>query len=93
MHSWHDVSSCNPALLARASTWLACCAFCPAGGAYFKDLASNLLGCFVIGIFAASSVLGLATDRALAILPKGHPWQSNLELQIGRQAGREAGAC
>ncbi|KAL4423054.1 hypothetical protein ABPG77_005859 [Micractinium sp. CCAP 211/92] len=60
---------------------------CIQGGAYFKDIASNMLGSFVIGLFAASSVLGLATDRALAILPKGHPWQSNLELQIGIRTG------
>lgn len=59
------------------------CLHPPAGGAYFKDLPNNMLGCFVIGLFAASSTLGLAVDKALAALPAAHPWQANFELQIG----------
>ena len=43
-----------------------------------------MLGSFVIGLFAASSVVGLRTDKALAVLPRAHPWQSNFELQIGK---------
>ncbi|PSC73475.1 UPF0695 membrane isoform X2 [Micractinium conductrix] len=46
-----------------------------------------MLGCFIIGLCAASSVLGLATDKALAALPAGHAWQHNLELQIGVRTG------
>ena len=53
------------------------------GGIYFKDLPANLLGSFVIGVFAASSTVGLKNDKALAVLPKRHSWQENLELQIG----------
>ncbi|EFN56313.1 hypothetical protein CHLNCDRAFT_144735 [Chlorella variabilis] len=60
---------------------------CLAGSLYFKDLPSNMLGSFIIGLFAASSTLGLAVDKALALLPKGHPWQSNFELQIGIRTG------
>lgn len=65
-------------------------------GAYFKDLPSNMLGSFVIGLFAASSTVGLAVDKPLAALPAGHTWQHNFELQIGaareaQGAGRRAG--
>lgn len=63
-------------------------AACFAGGIYFKDLPSNMLGSFVIGLFAASSVLGLATEKAMALLPRDHAWQANLELQLGRVSGR-----
>jgi hypothetical protein len=56
---------------------------CAAAGVYFKDLPANMLGCFLMGLFAASSTLGLATPKALAVLPAGHSWQSNFELQIG----------
>lgn len=59
----------------------------PAGGSYFKDLPSNMLGCFVIGLFAASTTVGLDTDKPLALLPAGHSWQRNLELHIGIRTG------
>lgn len=84
--TWRDSSQVNQAV-DRSVAGAPPCLLPAPGGAYFKDIASNMLGSFVIGLFAASSVLGLATDRALAILPMGHPWQSNLELQIGRGAG------
>lgn len=49
-----------------------------------------MLGSFIIGLFAASSTVGLSVDKPLALLPKGHPWQSNFELQIGAASGRGA---
>ena len=62
-----------------------------AGGIYFKDLPSNMLGSWVIGLFVASTTAGLATDKPLTLLPASHPWQRNFELQIGAaQGGREA---
>eukprot|EP00887_Chlorella_sp_A99_P004152 scaffold23.g4152.t1 len=60
---------------------------CLEGGIYFKDLVSNILGSFVIGLFAASSALGLVSEKAVALLPKGHAWQTNLELQLGIRTG------
>ncbi|GAB4817231.1 hypothetical protein N2152v2_004277 [Parachlorella kessleri] len=57
------------------------------GGIYFKDLPANLLGSFVIGVFVASSTVGLKNEKALAVLPKRHSWQDNLELQIGIRTG------
>ena len=65
------------------------CDFFHAGGSYFKDLPANLLGCFVIGLFAASSTVGLPTERPLVLLPADHPWQANFELQIGADAPAE----
>lgn len=44
-------------------------------GAYFPDLASNMLGSFIMGGLIASSTFGLASDKAVAALPLGHPWQ------------------
>lgn len=41
-----------------------------AGGTYFKDLPANMLGCFVIGLFAASTTVGLDTQKPLAALPQ-----------------------
>ena len=46
-----------------------------------------MLGSFVIGIFAASTTIGLANEKSLAVLPKDHPWQSNFALQIGIRTG------
>ena len=46
-------------------------------GAYFPDLPSNLLGSFLMGLFAASGVLGLPNDKELAILPENSSWQVN----------------
>jgi fluoride ion exporter CrcB/FEX len=54
-----------------------------AGGIYFASLPANMLGSFVIGVFAASSTLGLRSDKPMAVLPAGHPWQRNFALQIG----------
>lgn len=42
-----------------------------------------MLGSFIMGVFAASSTLGLANEKAMAVLPATNPWQSNFELQIG----------
>jgi len=58
-----------------------------AGGIYFKDLPANMLGSFVIGVFAASSTVGLANEKEFALLPSSHPWQNNLNLQIGIRTG------
>ena len=44
-------------------------------GAYFPDLPSNMLGSFLMGLFAASGVLGLPNDKELAILPENSSWQ------------------
>ena len=62
-----------------------------AGGIYFRDLPANALGSFVIGLFAASSTLGLKNSKPLALLPARHSWQNNLELQIGGRKGGGAG--
>ena len=58
---------------------------CLAGGFYFNGLPANLAGSFVIGLFAASSVLGLNNGRPLALLPAAHPWQANISVQIGER--------
>lgn len=44
-------------------------------GAYFPDLASNMLGSFLMGLLAASSTLGQPTNKAIAILPHNSAWQ------------------
>ncbi len=57
------------------------------GGIYFNDLPSNMLGSFVIGLFAASSTVGLANRKAIVLLPKTHSWQNNFPVQIGIRTG------
>ena len=44
-------------------------------GTYFPDLASNMLGSFLMGLLAASSTLGQPTNKAIAILPHNSAWQ------------------
>ena len=44
-------------------------------GAYFPDLASNMLGSFVMGILTSASALKAESARAIAILPEDHAWQ------------------
>jgi CrcB protein len=46
-----------------------------------------MLGSFVIGLAAASTVAGLANKKAMAVLPGDHPWQHNFPLQIGVRTG------
>lgn len=46
-----------------------------------------MLGSFVIGLLAASTTVGVASDKQLLLLPAGHPWQHNFELQIGLRTG------
>lgn len=46
-----------------------------------------MLGSFVIGVFAASSTVGLENEKALALLSASHPWQNNFNLQIGIRTG------
>ena len=46
-----------------------------------------MLGSFVIGLFAASSTVGLVNQKAIAVLPKSHSWQNNFSLQIGIRTG------
>ena len=43
--------------------------------AYFPDLASNMLGSFVMGTLIASVTFELDSAKAVAALPLGHPWQ------------------
>lgn len=44
-------------------------------GAYFPDLPSNMLGSFLMGLFAASGTLGIPNSKELAILPESSSWQ------------------
>ena len=44
-------------------------------GAYFPDLPSNMLGSFLMGLFAASGTLGIPNSKQLAILPESSNWQ------------------
>ena len=60
--------------------------FLRAGGSSFYSLPSNMLGSFIIGVFAPSSTLGLDNQKAMAVLPAGHAWQANYALQIGEFA-------
>lgn len=46
-----------------------------------------MLGSFIIGLFANSFVLGVASEKSVAVLPAQHPWQSNTELQVGIRTG------
>lgn len=46
-----------------------------------------MLGSFVIGLFAASSTVGLVNQKAIALLPRSHPWQNNFPVQIGIRTG------
>ena len=46
-------------------------------GAYFTDLPPNMLGSFLMGLFAASGMLGLPQEKELVILPKSSSWQVN----------------
>lgn len=56
-------------------------------GAYFPDLPANALGCFLMGLLAASSTLTLGDPKPLAALPAAHPWQAAPELHIGLRTG------
>lgn len=44
-------------------------------GAYFTDLPPNMLGSFLMGLFAASGMLGLPHEKELVILPESSSWQ------------------
>lgn len=57
------------------------------GNTYFRDFISNMMGSFIIGMFAPTTSLELETDKSLVILPSKHPWQRNTELQIGIRTG------
>jgi CrcB protein len=46
-----------------------------------------MLGSFVIGLFAASSTVGLANKKAIVVLHKNHSWQHNFSIQIGIRTG------
>jgi len=71
---------CTPAVLSVAVEHSVLCAGAKRNslGAYFTDLPPNMLGSFVMGLLAASSTLGLSTNKALAILPAHHSWQVRL---------------
>ncbi|CAK0780113.1 hypothetical protein CVIRNUC_004940 [Coccomyxa viridis] len=56
-------------------------------GAYFTDLPPNILGSFIMGLFAASGSLGLPQKKELAILPESSSWQAAPELHIGLRTG------
>lgn len=47
-------------------------------GAYFPDLASNMLGSFIMGVLTSASALKSESARAVAILPEDHAWQVKL---------------
>ncbi|PRW44982.1 Camphor resistance family isoform 1 [Chlorella sorokiniana] len=87
---WAQLGVATRAFLAKfftlgcngGSSWAPCLE-----GVWFRDLPANLLGSFIIGLFAASSSAGLAVDKALVLLPPDHPWQQNFELQIGIRTG------
>jgi fluoride exporter len=57
------------------------------GNTYFRDFVSNMMGSFIIGMFAPTTSLNLDTDKSLAIFPSKHPWQYNTELQTGIRTG------
>jgi hypothetical protein len=44
-------------------------------GSYFVDLASNMLGSFVMGVLTASSAFDKPTPKSIAVLPENHVWQ------------------
>lgn len=46
------------------------------GGMVFSDLPSNMVGCFLMGLFQDGNVLGLATPMAIAWLPPRHAFQT-----------------
>lgn len=54
-------------------------------GSYFGDLFANAFGSFVMGALAASATLQLKTSKALAVLPRKHPWQVSLLPLMGLQ--------
>ncbi|EIE20421.1 hypothetical protein COCSUDRAFT_43867 [Coccomyxa subellipsoidea C-169] len=56
-------------------------------GAYFTDIASNMLGSFIMGLLAAGATLGLSSKKEIAILPAKSSWQSAPELHIGLRTG------
>ena len=45
-------------------------------GAYFPDLAANMLGSYVMGFLAAASALGVKSKKPVGFLPPGHPFQA-----------------
>ncbi|KAI8111834.1 hypothetical protein M9435_004332 [Picochlorum sp. BPE23] len=60
---------------------------CLAGGVYFEVLPPNILGSFIIGMVATSSMVGLDEDKSIVFLGRNHPWQSNIPLQTGVRTG------
>lgn len=56
-------------------------------GAEFFDLPANMLGCFVMGLLSTGAVLGLESNKSLAILPAAHHFQGEKELQVGLRTG------
>ena len=57
-------------------------------GAYFPDLAANMLGCFFMGLAAAASTLKIKdVSTAVAVLPHRSPWQTNSALHVGVRTG------
>ncbi|EIE22217.1 hypothetical protein COCSUDRAFT_42582 [Coccomyxa subellipsoidea C-169] len=56
-------------------------------GAYFPDIASNMLGSYIMGLLAASATLNLPTRKPMAILPQKSPLQGVPELHIGVRTG------
>ena len=56
-------------------------------GAYFPDLPSNMLGCFVMGLLAAASTVGLENKKLVVLLAGSHTWQHMPELHIGLRTG------
>jgi fluoride ion exporter CrcB/FEX len=59
------------------------------GGAVFRDLPANLLGCFLMGILAATTTTTAAamSSSPLPWLPKDHPLQLHRALHTGLGVG------
>ena len=59
------------------------------GGALFRDLPANMLGCFVLGLLtpASSSSSSSSSSRPLTWLPPDHSWQRHSALQTGWTVG------
>ena len=57
------------------------------GGVYFEVLPPNMLGSFIIGLVATSSMVGLDEKKSIVVLERDHPWQSNIPLQTGIRTG------
>ncbi|CAL5222003.1 g4291 [Coccomyxa viridis] len=56
-------------------------------GAYFTDVASNMLGCFIMGLVASSTTIGLRSKKAMVIFPANSRFQAATGLHVGLRTG------